>query len=127
MYLKFYVGCINGSIHLVNGSYNEGRVEVCFNNTWRGVCADSDWNTADAEVVCRQLGFYTNSAVPLYSHYFGQGNRSIYLENVQCVGTEYSLFSCRYTSNHTCGHYEHASIRCGGSEYTCTLNLIITI
>ena len=50
------ITCGNGAIRLANGlTEYEGRVEICYNNHWGGVCGNS-WDTTEANVVCRQLG-----------------------------------------------------------------------
>ena len=53
----------------MNGSQpHEGRVEVCFNETWGTICdriRPKDWNTSEANVVCKHLG-YTEACKKLH-------------------------------------------------------------
>ena len=50
--------CTFGQLRLAGNIANEGRVEICLNNVWGTVC-DDYWESAEATVVCRQLGYLT--------------------------------------------------------------------
>ena len=49
--------CTSGDIQLRNGlNSREGNVEVCVDGFWGTVCSNS-WDSREATVVCKQLGF----------------------------------------------------------------------
>ena len=48
--------CRDGDIRLTGGVTDyEGRVQICINKAWGGVCIPG-WGGFDSRVVCRQLG-----------------------------------------------------------------------
>ncbi len=71
--------CENGLIRLLGGSnMYEGRVEICINRVWGSVC-DSSWDSTDASVACKQLGFSEHSKFNTELALFN-GNRALMLE-----------------------------------------------
>ena len=48
---------VDGEVRLADGSGpNEGRVEFCYRRVFGTVCG-SQWDTIDAQVICRQFGY----------------------------------------------------------------------
>ena len=44
--------------------------------------------------------------------FFGQGSGSIYLDSVQCSGSELDLFDCPGDTTPSCTHSDDAGVRC---------------
>ena len=140
MFITFFSeapNCFNeGEIRLRGRrTSREGRVEICLGGVWGTVC-DNGWGTADARVVCRQLGlptigtftsknfvclhrshllnFYFLGARSFSYAFFGRGSGPIVMSYVGCNGLETHLVNCTYSRPSYCSHYEDAGVRCPG-------------
>lgn len=91
------------------GSNCSGRVELEVNGIWGTVCGDN-WNLANAEVVCQQLGCGSAYQALSGSH-FQNGTRPIH--EMKCRGNELYLWDCQSERSHDCG-YKDASVICLG-------------
>lgn len=101
---------VQGSLRLVGGNTTAGRVEVYIDNEWGTVCDDM-WDLADADVVCKQLGFM-RALQALGNAAFGEGTAPIHLDEVSCTGDELNLLSCQHKTVHNCFHFEDAGVVC---------------
>ncbi|XP_051676015.2 neurotrypsin isoform X2 [Oryctolagus cuniculus] len=108
-----YHGAALPIIRLAGGStVHEGRVELYHAGQWGTIC-DDQWDDADAEVICRQLGL-SGIAKAWNQAYFGEGSGPIMLDEVRCTGNELSIEQCPKSSwgEHNCGHKEDAGVSC---------------
>ena len=80
---------------------------------------DDLFNIDAATVVCKQLGYIKGIMVHDRAHY-GSGSGEILLDNVQCSGTEASLFECRHNGIgvDNCTHHEDVGVECQGTFRT---------
>ncbi|XP_061182410.1 uncharacterized protein LOC133190738 [Saccostrea echinata] len=105
------VNCMNTS-HAMQSIVSvgpSGRVFVHSNTT--GTVCGNMWDDVDANVVCRQMGFSSGTAIHLPRDY--TYNRLLY--NVNCFGHEFQLQSCQgedYDMSGMCGYADDAGVSC---------------
>ncbi|XP_068607677.1 lysyl oxidase homolog 3B [Brachionichthys hirsutus] len=92
--------------------HNEGRVEISYKGEWGTIC-DDDFSLANANVLCRQMGFVSATGWA-HSAKYGKGQGRIWLDNVLCNGGEKSIELCksRGWGNSDCTHDEDAGVVC---------------
>lgn len=87
----------------------EGRVTILYNGQYGTVCNDL-FNLESANVVCRQLNF--TAAIRITS--FGPGSGPIWLDDVECNGTETSIEFCSHRGFgvEDCVHNDDVGVVC---------------
>jgi len=108
--------CRDGSVRLRGGvSAHLGRVEICVEGTWGTVC-DTSWDSRDAAVVCKQLGYPSLGAIPYSNARFGYGSGPIWLDYLLCTGNENNLLNCSHrgigVTTFYCGHDDDVGVQC---------------
>jgi len=85
---------------------------VYHNGEWGTVC-DDGWDLNDAQVVCSELGLGQAFAAR-NDAFYGQGSGEIWLDDLNCVGTERSIVNCSHRGwgIENCDHSEDAGVKC---------------
>eukprot|EP00040_Diaphanoeca_grandis_P034351 m.212758 g.212758 ORF g.212758 m.212758 type:complete len:2119 (-) comp33134_c2_seq2:132-6488(-) len=100
---------------------NMGRVEFLFDGQWGTVC-DDRWSLADANVVCKSLGYTGGATSAQTNAFFGAGSGEILFTNVNCAGSETDLLQCDRSENtKICKHLEDAGVvcKCNAGDVDC--------
>ncbi|KAK3719581.1 hypothetical protein QZH41_019021, partial [Actinostola sp. cb2023] len=117
--LMDWVECIDPppvQVRLAGGrSPNSGRVEVRYHGAWGTVC-NNGWDTNDADVVCRMLGY---TGVQKYrTSDFNPVKGIIWFRYLACTGTEMSIADCSHGGwgDPGCVHSEDVGVTCKMGE-----------
>ena len=99
-------------------------MEVFYEDQWGTVCNDH-WDMNDAKVVCGQLGYNYTVRVILEGN-VPLGSGQIWLDNVNCTGSEQNLSSCVHNGwgIHDCDHDDDAGVVCSSTGNCLTLNFL---
>jgi len=122
---------VGGSDNLQQGT-RKGRVEICINNAWGTVCHTA-FGIPDAQVACYELGGFHREGAAVLSSISASGSGPIFLDQLDCNGTENTLLECNAFTGRglsTCDHSQDVGVRCrdisecdtrnGGCEQMCT-------
>ncbi|XP_025100418.1 deleted in malignant brain tumors 1 protein-like isoform X2 [Pomacea canaliculata] len=103
----------NMSARLVHGTSAAGRLEILFNQEWTTVC-DRGFGQEEAQVACRMLGFNSTGAAAVSSVVYGAGSGHIFLDELNCKGTETNLEICSNSMFYlnSCKHSNDVGIVC---------------
>ena len=118
--------CSLGDLYLSLGSYYssfgehgweaQGLVAI-YNkefNRYEFIC-DEGWDLNDAHVICRMMGFPGASDASVRSQYGLPYLETAAMSNVQCTGTENSIFDCPSDPNPSCNGLRSAGVHCLGN------------
>lgn len=116
-----------------NNTKHMGRVEIKVFGTWGYVC-DDKFGMADADVVCRELGFahgaeeVVGNSVYMPNENVQTQNKTIFImDGVECQGNETSLKDCDFNGwgIHDCNPEEVVGVVCKTHAEMCPLNYIM--
>jgi hypothetical protein len=110
---------------------SEGLLEIYEGGQWQGICDDS-WDSAGAEVACRQLGMRGGrayhgpaSAEAAVAHSYSCGDecsRTVWQSEPSCDGSEATLAACpRANRAVSCGTAQRAGLHCTSGPSVLTL------
>ena len=89
----------------------QGRLAVFHEGEWGTICHDA-FETVDATVACRQMGYTEGAVIDVLVA--ADTNATIWLDNVECRGSEARLVECNHHGwNITnCGHHQDVFVSC---------------
>ena len=104
-----------------------GRLEVLRAGVWGTVC-NNNFNFGAAQVVCQQLNVTITDPsqilIILNTAVYGQGEGTIWVDDVQCIGNETNLNECFHSpwgspNSAACIHSSDVSLTCEGMQIPC--------
>ncbi|XP_019855599.1 PREDICTED: deleted in malignant brain tumors 1 protein-like isoform X1 [Amphimedon queenslandica] len=85
---------------IASSSYYHGIVQLYYNSLWGNICDDSYYNSAEANVICHQLGYtgassYSRAGLTNY----GTDTNQMIIDDVNCANSNYlTLLQCSFST-----------------------------